>query len=179
MDRVKAILEDPFYMDCLGKNGEREKNRRYCKHDLQHMALVSQVSYKILLESGNLENLIVPMPLPGPDTAREIVYAAGLLHDIARWVQYDTGEDHAQAGARLARPVLEQAGFNRVEIEIILRAIREHRKSGPGQSLLGKVLCLADDLSRPCSTCGARLDCYKYEQMERIKERGHASSFGD
>lgn len=177
MDRVRAILKDPFYVECLEKNTRREKDRRFCKHDLQHMTDVAQISCKILQEGDHLDNLVASRLLPGPDAAREVVYAAGLLHDLARWVQYDTGEDHALAGARLARPVLERAGFNREEIKTVLRGIREHRQSGPGKSLLGRILCLADDLSRPCSACEARFDCYKYEYMESLKERGSTFPF--
>ncbi len=169
MDRLKAIINDHFYIECLAKNADREKERRFCRHDYRHMDEVARVSYNILLDSGGLAEIAVSGELSGSDVTREVVYAAGLLHDIARWVQYDTGEDHALAGARLARGTLARAGFDAREKAVVLRAIREHRRGGLGASLLGKILCLADDLARPCATCEARMDCYKIEQMEKIK----------
>lgn len=98
--------------------------------------------------------------------AREIIYAAGLLHDMARWVEYETGEDHAVAGARMALEVLDRAAFNLAERKIITTAIREHRTGGPASSLLGQFIYQADDLARPCSRCAARDDCYKIDRME-------------
>jgi HD superfamily phosphodiesterase len=156
-------------MECLAKNAEREKDRRFCRHDYRHMADVAKISYNMLLDSGDIKAIAAGGMLAGPKAALEVVYAAGLLHDIARWIQYDSGEDHALAGARLARGVMERAGFNLREAALVQRAIREHRRAGQGASLLGKTLCLADDLARPCTKCEVRMDCYKIEQMERIK----------
>lgn len=171
---MKKIKQDPLYAECLSLNGHRERDRIFCRHDFQHMLSVSQISYKIICETGNIECFARLERLPGPGEAAEVIRAAGLLHDMGRWVEYDTGEDHALAGAGLARQVMERAGFNKREIETAVRAIGEHRRGGPGASYLGRVLSLADILSRPCETCKARLECYKYDQMETIKERNRA-----
>lgn len=168
MDRVKAIINHPLYGEYLEKNAQREKERRFCKHDYQHMYDVARASYNMLMDNGGIRE-IISRGVSGQESVREVIYAAGLLHDIARWVQYDTGEDHALAGSRLARPIMEYAGFDARETALALRAIREHRRGGQGASLLGKTLCLADDLTRPCAKCDARLDCYKFEQMENIR----------
>ncbi|MCL6610479.1 MAG: HD domain-containing protein [Peptococcaceae bacterium] len=135
------------------------------------MILVSRISYKIIKETGGIENFVKAEGLSGPDQAREVIFAAGLLHDMGRWRQYDTGEDHALAGSRMARAVLERAGFTPDEIRIVARAIGEHRRAGPGTSYLGRVISRADDLSRPCGTCEARAECYKYDYMESLKEK--------
>ncbi|WP_231702601.1 HD domain-containing protein [Desulfocucumis palustris] len=164
---MKAIINHPLYREYLEKNAQREKERRFCRHDFQHMEDVARVSYNILTDSGRIGDIISRGV--SREFVREVIYAAGLLHDIARWIQYDTGEDHALAGARLARPIMENTGFDPRETALALRAIREHRRGGPGASLLGRTLCLADDLSRPCGKCDARLDCYKFEQMENIR----------
>ena len=170
MDRIQRLKADAFYQECLSLNGDRERDRLFCCHDYQHMLDVAQISYKIV-GTGSLYEFAVKEGLSGVNGASEVVLAAGLLHDIGRWRQYDTGEDHALVGAAMARPVLESAGFLKEEIKAIVRAIGEHRRAGPGASYLGRVICLADDLSRPCDKCKARLDCYKYEYMEIIKER--------
>ncbi|MCL6479633.1 MAG: HD domain-containing protein [Peptococcaceae bacterium] len=171
MDRIERIKRDPLYTECLALNGERERDRLFCRHDFRHMLSVSRISYKIISETGNLDCFARMEKLSGTAQAVEVIRAAGLLHDMARWRQYDTGEDHALEGSRMARPVLERAGFINREIETVTRAIREHRRGGPGASYLGRVICLADDLSRPCAACRARFDCYKYEYMETIKKR--------
>ena len=171
LGRIGVVRKDPFYLDCLSLNGERERDRLFCRHDYRHMVLVSQISCKIIKQTGGLSKLIKTEGLNGIKPALEVVYAAGLLHDMGRWRQYDTGEDHALAGSVMAGSVLKRAGFSEREAVVITRAIREHRKTLPGQSYLGRVLCLADDLSRPCGSCSSRLDCYKYEYMENIKTR--------
>lgn len=171
LGRIEVVRKDPFYLDCLSLNGERERDRLFCRHDYRHVVLVSQISCKIIKQTCGLNTFIKTEGLNGIKSALEVVYAAGLLHDMGRWLQYDTGEDHALAGSVIAAGVLKRAGFSEREALVITRAIREHRKALPGQSYLGRVLCLADDLSRPCGSCSARLDCYKYEYMENIKKR--------
>ncbi|MFZ5646096.1 MAG: HD domain-containing protein [Bacillota bacterium] len=170
LKRIELIKEDPFYLECLSLNGDRERDRLFCRHDYKHMLLVSQISCKIINEISSLDGLAREVN-GGAMEALEVIYAAGLLHDIGRWRQYDTGVDHALVGSGMAVPLLERAGFAKREIEIVTRAIREHRKAGPGSSYLGRVICLADDLSRSCNSCGARFECYKYDYMETIRER--------
>lgn len=162
-------MNDPFYQDCLSKNAHRETRRRYCRHDLKHMMDVSDISCKIMEKRDRLKKMAAEAGLRDHYSAREVVCAAALLHDMARWLQYDTGEDHAQAGARLAVGVLARAGFDDMETMTVVRAIMEHRREMPDSSLLGFVLFLADDLSRDCSGCRARKDCHKYLQVEILK----------
>ncbi len=166
MYRVDKIFHDPWYIKCIERNALCEKNRRFCRHDLQHMLDVARITYILFLEGtggGKMAaapELECPVPLN-----KEVIYAAGLLHDIARWHEYETGEDHAAAGARMAGPVLDRAGFDMVEKDLITTAIKEHRTGGRKASLLGRYLCKADDLSRPCSRCQARRECYKIDRM--------------
>ncbi|WP_395879548.1 HD domain-containing protein [Desulfallas sp. Bu1-1] len=166
--RVDRILNDPCYRKCLERNAACEATRRFCRHDLQHMLDVSRITYMLVLEDGGLGEGAAAQGVAGnsPAAVKEIIYAAGLLHDMGRWREYETGEDHAAAGARLAGPVLDRAGFDAVERKIITTAIREHRTKGGEASRLGQYLRRADDLSRPCSFCPARADCYKLDRME-------------
>jgi len=97
--RIESVLNNAFYLDCLGRNKEREAERAFCRHDFQHMVDVARISYILALESGDLNRFQDLYSLPDLAAAREIIYSAGLMHDLARWVQYDTGEDHAAAGA--------------------------------------------------------------------------------
>ncbi len=174
LNRIERIKRDPYYVNCLGLNGRCEKYRVFCRHDYQHMLFVSRISVEIVANTVGLDGFADLSGLPGTPEAVEVIGAAGLLHDMGRWLEYDAGEDHALAGAGMAVKVMERAGFNKREIDVAVRAIGEHRRAGPGTSLLGRVLCLADDLSRPCGGCGAVGDCYKREYMENIKKRNRA-----
>ena len=159
MELVNRILSDPEYQAFLRENARREEDRVFCRHDLRHMLDVARLAYILLLESGQLANV-------SPRRGRELVYAAGLLHDIGRWRQYDGDGDHAAAGAALSGPICGRAGFTEDQARLISRAIAEHRAADGESSLLGQALSRADDLSRDCYRCGAREHCYKAGRME-------------
>lgn len=162
MRGVESILNDHLYHKYLARNAGHEVNRRFCRHDFQHMLDVARICYIMVLESGEVGRLVEEHGLSGREAVKEIVYAAGLVHDIARWLQYETGADHAEAGAGLARPLLTRAGFAGAEVEAIAAAVREHRSEAAKTTLLGRRLSLADDLSRPCFQCRVRDECYKF-----------------
>lgn len=159
LEEINRILRDPDYLACLRENARREAGRVFCRHGPQHMLDVARLAYILLLESGQLA-------IVARERGRELVYAAGLLHDIGRWRQYDGNGDHAPAGAELAGPILLRAGFSPAEVELVGRAIAEHRLSSEGTSILGRVLARADDLSRACWQCRVRENCYKADRME-------------
>ncbi len=166
MERIDAIVRDSLFRECLEKNRRAEAAREFCKHDLQHFIDVARIAYILLLESGNLSRFVQENGLRGPRAAKEVVYAAGLLHDIARWREYETGEDHAPLGAELAEQILQRAGFSYEEIKVITHAIYEHREQRTQMSLLGELLHRADNLSRACHECSAQEKCYKFPAME-------------
>ncbi|HHY40937.1 MAG TPA: HD domain-containing protein [Syntrophaceticus sp.] len=166
MERIDAIVRDHLFRECLDKNRTAEENREFCKHDLQHFVDVARITYILLLESDALVSFTQDNNLGSLQAAKEVVYAAGILHDIGRWRQYETGEDHSVIGAEMAAEILERAGFSPQEIRIITRAIREHREQREGMSLLGELLHRADNLSRACHECGAKDKCYKFATME-------------
>ena len=66
----------------------------------------------------NLEN--------GLGLAKEEIYAAALLHDIGRHLQYTKGIPHEQASAMEAEGILKDCGFAKEERERILGAILQH-----------------------------------------------------
>ncbi len=190
MHRVSRIINDSLYRKCVERNAVCEQNRRFCRHDLQHMLDVARITYLLVLEACIVgDNLTSDMPgeeslfkiladaatkekatainMPGIlRQVKETIFAAGLLHDIARWVEYESGENHTIAGARMAGEVLSRAGFTDAEQRLITRAIGEHRTDGAEASPLGQYICRADDLARPCFHCAARDDCYKISHME-------------
>ncbi len=165
MIRVEAILKDPRYQEYITKNEIEEKDRKFCRHTFQHLVDVARITYILLLESGDIECFMNKNCLT-PDAAKEIVYASAILHDIGRWREYKTGEDHAVISAQLAVDILYGAGFDEKETNIICTGIREHRRNCEEASLLGALLNRADNLSRLCSQCQAGDECYKLESME-------------
>lgn len=166
MERVGLIMEDPFYQECLAKNKAAEVTRKYCKHDFQHMLDVARIAYILCLEAGDLNHFMADNKITSRAEAKEIIYATGIVHDLARWKEYAEGGDHSVMGAELAKDVLERCNFNQNEIRIITSAIREHRSIGQYLSILGEKIYRADNLSRICTQCEANVDCYKFNDME-------------
>lgn len=153
MSRVNQLLDHEDLISYMRKIDESEKKRIFCKHGFEHGLNVARIAYAYLLEKGELF------------FHREIVYAAAFLHDIGRWVEYETGEDHAEASARLALPLLEACRFRMDDIQVILKGIREHRRHPEDNlTILGAALALADDWSRDCRHCTVQTRCYKYNQ---------------
>lgn len=153
MSRVNQLLEHEDFISYVGKINESEKDRLFCKHGFEHGLNVARIAYAYLLEKGEMLLL------------KENVYAAAFLHDIGRWVEYETGEDHAEASARLALPLLEACRFSVDDIQVILKGIREHRRHPEDNlTMLGVALALADDWSRDCRQCSVQTKCHKYNQ---------------
>lgn len=148
------------------RNQVKEVNRKFCKHTIQHVIDVARVTYIILLETGDIKRFIEEHHLNSWETAKEIIYTAAILHDIGRWREYETGEDHAVCGAEMAVEILKRVGFTMDETKIITQAISEHRRICENMSMLGERLYRADNLSRACSQCEASYECYKFNDME-------------
>ncbi|MDZ4133144.1 MAG: HD domain-containing protein [Dethiobacteria bacterium] len=150
MKRVNKIIDSSEYNLYLQNNEKAEEGRLFCKHHFEHLLEVARLTYILLLEDNALF------------ISREMAYAAGLLHDIGRWRQYETDEDHAEASAKLAAPLLESAGFSKSETNLILKAVRQHRlkaDSGEHRSPLSMALCRADAYARICFRCSVRDEC--------------------
>lgn len=158
MARLNQLLDLEDFRHHIEKIDGLEKKRCFCKHGFEHGLNVARVAYVYILEQGEL---LIP---------KEVVYAAAFLHDIGRWVEYETGEDHAEVSAGLARPLLEMSGFRIEEIQVILQGIREHRRHQEEDlTLLGEALARADDWSRDCRHCTVQALCYKFNQdMKRV-----------
>lgn len=158
LPRINRLIEDPLYKNYLLKIAKAEKKRKYCKHGFDHGLTVARIAYAYLLEQGETS------------LGKEVIYVAALLHDIGRWVEYETGEEHAQASAVLAQPLLEEYGFDTGEIKVITKAIVEHSEHNSTYlSVLGGSLALADNWARDCRGCMAKDGCYKFsEQMKQI-----------
>lgn len=147
MERVNRILNHEKYQEYLARNERAEVSRRFCCHNMGHFLDVARLAV-ILNETE------------GYGVDRELIYAAALLHDIGRWVQYKDGTPHEQASEALAGEILTDCGFNREERGRIQKAILDHRERAVmEEKTLSGLLYRADKLSRPCYVCKAESEC--------------------
>jgi len=148
MDRVQNILQHETYIDYCKKIAKWEETRKFCGHDMVHFLNVARIAMLL-----NLEENEIPIP-------KDIIYGTALLHDVGRFVEYEDGEDHAIASARLAPAILDASGYSKEEIALMVEAIANHRnKEIKDASDLKGILYRADKLSRPCYGCLMEPEC--------------------
>jgi uncharacterized protein len=152
MERINKILRDSEYLEHLSRIKLLEKDRKFCKHNMNHFLDVCRIAWILNLEQDL-----------GLD--KEVIYAAGLLHDIGKWQQYETGEDHAAVSEHLCGGILVRCGFHEKEIKMIKEAIRKHRKEVEGSDL-SRIIYKADKLSRNCLFCKAIDECKNFKAGE-------------
>lgn len=156
MERVNKILENETYKECLAKNSQWEKDRIFCKHNMEHFMDVARIAYIMVLEKGL-------------DIRKDIIYAAALLHDIGRFRQYENGTPHEKASADIAPEILADSGFSEKETDKILKAILDHRKYDGEHGNLSYILYKSDKLSRACYSCGSASLCDWSEEKKNLK----------
>lgn len=145
-DRINAILYNHKFLSYITKNENCEIDRIFCHHDLSHFLDVARISYILNLEN----NLNYP---------KDIIYGAALLHDIGRWKQYEEGISHDAASADLASDILEESGYSKQEINAIVEAISNHRKTYDDKNSLSYIIYFSDKASRNCFSCKAAREC--------------------
>lgn len=147
MDKINNILQHTLYQQYMNANAEKESERIYCRHNMSHVLDVARIAYILNIKEGY-------------GLSREMIYGAALLHDIGRHVQYETGEQHAFASARLAEPILADCGYAETEKKDIISAIYTHSDKDIVQDRsLNGLLARADQLSRACYACPAADQC--------------------
>lgn len=152
MERFNAILLDESFKAHVARIEERERIRIFCRHDLAHFLDVARIAYILSLE----EDLQI---------GKELIYTAGILHDLGRWVEYDTGADHALVSGDIAKGFLDRFGYSPEEQDLILSAIGNHRSKASDRPF-DALFYRADKLSRPCIFCPAKPQCKKFQQGE-------------
>ena len=160
MERVNAILAHKTFRKHLSTIAAYEEDREFCRHDMVHFMDVARIA-----EIYNLTEREKPY-------RRDVIYAAGLLHDIGRDIQYEDGSDHAIASSYIAQEILQECGYRRGEIGMITEAIFHHRdKKVKEEENLNGILYRADKASRPCYLCPVegRCDWKKKKKNMEIK----------
>ena len=156
MERINRIIEHETYRRCLSDIKCLEKDRIFCGHDMGHFLDVARLAYILDLE----EDI-------GID--RELIYAAALLHDIGRHLQYRQGIPHEQASVQLAAEILKDCGFSEEEVQQITEAIVQHRNANVReQRTLSGLLYRSDKLSRSCFSCSAERECDWEKQKKNL-----------
>lgn len=145
MDRINKIYNSSIYRRELVYIGEDEKNRIYCKHDIEHFLDVARIAYIMNLEKGM-------------NYDKDVIYAVALLHDIGRHKEYQEGVNHHQASADIAKEILRKAGYTRKESKVIIDAILNHRNEN-NDNQLNELMYTADKMSRKCFCCNAIESC--------------------
>lgn len=147
MERIDKILNHDLFIECIRRNEEAEQDRIFCRHDMGHFLDVARIAMILNLK----ENLQIE---------EELIYAAALLHDIGRHLQYEKGIPHEEASAALAPQILADCGFDNKETSVILKAVSSHRtKEMAEEASLNGILYRADKASRACFSCKAEADC--------------------
>ena len=157
MERIHKIWEHPLYQEQFQALQKAESERIFCNHTLEHFLDVARIAY--------IENLEQEYAV-----SKDLIYAAALLHDIGRHLQYTEGVSHEEASAQLAETILTDCGFTGTETEEILQAIRLHRYPGTAENTgLPGLLYRADKKSRACGFCKAKGQCNWPEEKKNLK----------
>jgi len=145
--RINAIIKHDLFQYHLQENNTAEADRRFCRHNMVHFLDVARIAELI-----NLEEKL------GID--KEWIYAAALLHDMGKHMQYENGTPHEQASGEIAPQILRDCDFTEEEIQVIVDAILSHRdpEAAKERNLKG-LLYRGDKASRACFACEAEGDC--------------------
>ena len=157
MDRINQILYHPLFKIYMEANAVKEQGRIFCRHNMSHVLDVARIAYILNMEEEH-------------QVSKDMIYAAALLHDIGRHVQYETGEKHAYVSARLAPEILRNCGFEKDEIAEIVDAIYHHSdKTEIDDKGLRTLIAKADRTSRACFACQAAEECKWSEERKNCE----------
>ncbi len=157
MERIDKILNHDLFSRHVKKNREAEAGRPFCRHDMAHFLDVARIGEIINLEEGL-------------GIRREWIYAAALLHDLGRHIQYENGRPHELAGGEIAPRILADCGFDDLETDVIVQAVTHHRDAAvEAEKNLRGLLYRADKASRACFACEAERDCDWKKEKKNLK----------
>ncbi len=148
MCRYNKIIKNALFNELTEKIKQRERDRVFCRHGIEHSLDVARIAYILVLENNI-------------DIKKDIIYAAALLHDIGR---ADSDSTHRQDSVAPAEKILSACGYGIAEIYEITSAILSHGCAPAELNTLSDVIGRADKLSRLCFDCSARGECYWQEE---------------
>ncbi|MBU5459725.1 HD domain-containing protein [Anaerostipes sp. MSJ-23] len=148
MERFQRIVKSKRYQEEYEKLQNLEKERRFCRHDMEHFLSVARICYIFAMEKKI-------------DVSVDIIYGTAFLHDLGRAMQYEKGISHEEAGAIIAEEILLECDYKPWERTIIIETIRNHRDIGRvNEEDFSEIFYRADKLSRDCMHCPVHEECY-------------------
>ena len=165
MKYTEKILEHPGFLEIQKKITQCERERIYCHHEIEHALDVCRMAWIMYLEA-HADQRTEPSVL---EEEKDRFYVTGLLHDIGRACQYETGEHHASAGKNIAQQILTEIGYPKDWLEETLCIVGAHHgRDGFSREndSMGYYIQKADHLSRNCFLCEASDSC-KWKDEER------------
>lgn len=189
MKYTEQLLKNPEYIKLQNEILVWERERVYCRHELSHALDVCRMAWIMYLEMyvglGEDDTEVCPKPENQKrsgelEEIKDRIYVIGLLHDIGRVRQYQTGEHHAVAGKVIAEQILTEISYPEKWMKEDLPIIAKHTgraynsrtsevETEKNRSLTGQMeycICRADHLSRNCFCCEAAETC-KWKEEER------------
>ena len=155
MENTNIIFSETDYKEYLEKLVYLEKDRIFCRHNLEHFIDMARICVILCYENK-------------VDFDKDLVYSAALLHDIGRIKEIEDGTRHEIASAELALHFLGETKFSEEDKEKIISLIKNHRnKKNPDKSL-EKMFYMADKLSRYCFRCPARDKCNWSDEKKNL-----------
>lgn len=155
LKKVNEILNNIIYKKYIREIELIEKDRVFCKHNINHFLDMARIAYILVLEEGL-------------SFSKEVIYAIGLLHDIGRAEEYKNNINHDEASVVISEKILKETSYTNDEINLILKAIKNHGNDGVEDKFL-KIIYKSDKLARKCFKCKAQDECYwsaKKKNME-------------
>lgn len=165
MRYVNRLLAHSEFIRIQNEIKEWEHERIYCHHEMEHALDVCRIAWVMYLEDHAREVMENAELLE----MKERFYLAGLLHDIGRACQYETGEHHSATGCLIAKKILEEIGYPKERSEEILQIVGAHHGRAVSEqncSSIGYYIRKADHLSRNCFLCKAAESC-KWKEQDR------------
>lgn len=165
MKYVNKLLAHPEFVRIQDEIKNWERERIYCHHEMEHVLDVCRIAWVMYLEAHARE----AMEDAVLQEMKERFYIAGLLHDIGRACQYETGEHHSAAGSVIAKRILAEIGYPEAWSGEAVQIVGAHhgRTEFDGDcDSIGYYIQKADHLSRNCFLCDAADSC-KWKKQER------------
>lgn len=146
LELTNKIIKNVNYIRLVSELKELEKDRIFCKHDMEHFLNLARIAVIICSECSI-------------DYDADIIYAAALLHDIGRVEEYHSGIPHDEASVAIASEILDETGCSAEKKTEIIRLIASHRTADSRKTALEKIFYRADKKSRLCFCCDAADEC--------------------
>lgn len=170
MKFTEKLLKHPEFLRLQKRVEQIEQDRIYCHHELSHALDVCRMAWMMYLEDQMQEKFESGLEdSVNLQEKKDQFYVTGLLHDIGRVAQYETGEHHSEAGMRIAKQLLSEIGYPEEWMSETLQIVGVHHgreEENAETGVMEYYIRRADHLSRNCFLCEAADSC-KWSDEER------------